>query len=226
MFASRAVALFVAGLLVAGAASAQPVPADTASSYGTGVGLAIQITNNGFGLGGYYSRALDEGTSFWVELGLGAGKDEREQKFFDGFVPGKRNYLLMLPVEMGAQRRLFRAHIEDNFRPYVQFSGGPVLGWEYPYFEDSDFDGRFDDGERRYDVFSALPKGNLHFGLGGTVAVGAFFGWSRRTTQGVRFGYTATYFFDPVDLREANIPNASQQFFGTPVISLTFGRLL
>lgn len=202
------------------------------SAYGTGIGLSVQLTNHGFGIGGYYSRLLNEATSVWVEANLGAGKHEREQKLFNrfgsGFIPDKRSYLLMLPVAVGAQRRLFRTYIEDNFRPYVQLSGGPTFGWAYPYFDDVNGNGRFETegfGEERFGAFSSLPRGDLYFGLGGTVAVGAYFGYSRSVTQGVRFGYTFTYFFDAVPMLESDIPEADQRYFGTPVISLTFGRL-
>src|SRR5690606_32183753 len=189
----------------------------------------VLVTNNGFGLGGYYSRAINEATSLWVEASLGPGKDEQELKLFNrfggGFVQFKRNYFLMLPIAVGAQRRLFRESIEDNFRPYVQISGGPTLGWEDPYFEDANGNERFDEfTERRYGVFTALPKGDMRFGLGGTLALGAYFGLSRRVTQGIRFGYSFTYFFEGVQLLEPAVKEP-QQFFGTPAISLTFGRL-
>jgi hypothetical protein len=225
-------------LLLGSAALVRGVPAqsvagpDTLSpaTYGTGAGLVVQLTNSGFGLGGYYSRALDANTSFWASLSLGPGKDERELKLFNrfggGFIPDKRNYLLMIPVELGAQRRLFRDSIEDNFRPYVQLAGGPTLGWVSPYFDDVDGDDRYDEalGEERYDVFEALPKGEPRFGLGGTLALGAYFGRSRKTTQGLRIGYAFTYFFDGVQLLEPGVADA-QHFFQTPIISLTFGRL-
>lgn len=210
-------------------AQAQPVDSLRGYNYGTGGGLTVLVTNNGFGLGGYYSRAVNDATSLWVEASLGSGKDAQELKLFNrfggGFVQFKRNYFLMLPIAVGAQRRLFRESIEDNFRPYVQISGGPTLGWEYPYFEDANGNERFDEfTERRYGVFTALPKGDMRFGLGGTLALGAYFGLSRRVTQGIRFGYSFTYFFEGVQLLEPSI-KGPQQFFGTPAISLTFGRL-
>lgn len=198
------------------------------SSYGSGVGLEVLLTNNGFGLGAYYSRELGASTSFFLEASLGAGKDERELKFFsrfgDGLIPNKRNYLLMLPIQFGIQQRLFREQIEDNFRPYLQLTGGPTIGWEYPYFRDVNGNDRLDDFEDRYDVFTAFPKGAARFGMSGTVALGAYFGFSRRVTQGVRFGYAFTYFLDGIALLEPDVKEP-QHLFRTPVISLTFGKL-
>lgn len=197
--------------------------------YGSGMGFEVLLTNNGFGLGGYYNREVSTTTSVVLNFSLGAGKDDRELKFFSrfgsGFVPNKRNYLLILPVQFGVQQRLFAESIEDNFRPYVHVSAGPTLGWVYPYFQDINGDERYDeDIERRYDVFTAFPKGEMRFGLGGTIALGAYFGWSRKLTQGVRFGYTLNYFFQEIALLEPDV-KAPQHLFNTPVISITFGKL-
>ena len=200
--------------------------------YGTGAGGALLLTNSGFGLGGYYNRAWGPRTSFRAELSLGAGKDEREIKFF-GYgrsqIPSKANYLLMLPLQLGVQRRLFRETIEDNFRPYLQLTAGPTLGWVYPYFDDRNGNGLLDDAgedpERTYDSFTALPKGHARFGMSGMLAIGAHFGLSRRVTQGLRIGYAFTYFSEPVQLLEADVPGSAHRYFGTPTISLTFGRL-
>ena len=226
-------ALLLLGAGLASRGQAQPVAgADTLSpsTYGTGAGLVVRLTNSGFGLGGYYSRALGNNTSFWLSLGFAPGKDEREQKLFNrfggGFIPDKRNYLLMVPVELGIQQRLFRNSIEDNFRPYLHLSGGPTLGWVSPYFEDVDDDDHFDEGlgEERYDVFEALPRGEPHLGVGGTVVIGAYFGRSRKTTQGLRIGAGPLPRQGVRQLLEPRIKDP-QRFFQTPIISLTFGRL-
>jgi hypothetical protein len=221
-------------------ARAQSVP-DTLSLssavYNSGAGFAIVLTNNGFGLGGYYQRALSTSMSFLTEASIGAGKDEREVKFFGYFgrsyIPNKANYLLMMPIQIGVQQRLFEETIEENFRPYVQLTGGPTLGWEYPYFRDCDGDGRYDPRvecagggtERTYDSFAAIGRGSFRLGAGGTFSVGAHFGMSRKMTQGVRIGYSFTYFLKEIQLLEPDVPGGSQRFFGTPVIILTFGRL-
>lgn len=196
--------------------------------YGSGIGLEILLTNNGFGLGGYYHRALGESTSLMAEVSLGAGKDEQELKFFrfgSSYIPNKANYLLMMPAQVGISHRLFREEIEDNFRPFVQVTGGPTLGWEYPYFSDSNGNGRYDNGEDTYDSIGALPRGEMRLGFGGTIALGAHFGISKKVTQGVRIGYTFTYFLEGIQLLEPDVQEA-QQYFGTPTISLIFGKLL
>jgi len=241
----RASILLVASLLaLPGPATAGPdaQQADTSTvsrlnPYGTGIGLAIALTNSGFGLGGYYQRAVSSRTSIIGELQIAAGKDEREEKFFsyfgNSYVPQKANYFLMLPIHVGLQHRLFVDAIEDNFRPFVQVMVGPTIGWEYPYFQDCDGNGIFEqrsvceDGEqeRQYDSISAIFRGHSRFGAGGVIALGAHFGFSKKMTQGVRIGYSVNYFLQRIRLMEPDVPNGQQRFFGTPTISLVFGRL-
>ena len=197
--------------------------------YGSGIGLQILLTNSGFGLGAYYHRALGDATSFMSELSLGAGKDERELKFFrfgSSYIPNKANYLLMMPVHVGIIHRLFSDTIEDNFRPYVQATAGPTLGWESPYFDDLNGDGEYDANEEdSFDAIAAFPKGRFRYGFGGSLAIGAHFGISRKMTQGVRIGYSFTHFIQGIQLLEPQVQEA-QNFFGTPTITLTFGKLL
>lgn len=216
---------------------AQPLPEpppepEGPAHYGTGLGATILLTNYGFGLGGVYRRAVGEATSLAVEVSIGSGKDEREQEFFVGFfgdtvVPFKRSYFLMAPLHAGLERRLFRASIEDSFRPFVQVLGGPALGFQWPYFEDENANGIREGDERKLGVLSGLDNGSFRVGIGATLAFGAYFGESRRATQGIRIGYVGSYFFEAVDLLEprAEVESPTQHFFGTPVVSLHLVRL-
>ncbi len=218
-------------LLVCGARPLRAQSEDGASRplYGNGIGLNIALTNSGFALGGFWQRALTTDYTFITEFTLGAGKDGREQRFFnfwgESFIPGKANYLLMIPVQVGIQRRLFADEIQDNFRPFLHFSAGPTLGWVSPYFKDLNGDGVRDSNERSYDSISALPRGKARLGAGGTVAMGASFGRSRKATQSLRFGLSVIYFPSGVELMEKGIRKSGpQEFFVSPTIGLSFGR--
>lgn len=192
-----------------------------------GFGGQILLTNNGFGLGGYYMRVLARDISFITELSIGSGKDEREVAFLDRFgrreLPNKANYLLQMPVHIGIEKRLFRSIIEDNFRPFLHLTFGPTVGWLYPYFSDDNNNGVLDNGEKTFDGFSAFPKGEIRMGVGGTFALGAYFGATSGVIQSVRVGYTFTHFLDKISLLEPNIRKPGH-FFGTPVILVSFGR--
>jgi hypothetical protein len=231
-------ALLVLALAVPDLALAQPLPEppeplpEGPAHYGTGLGATILLTNYGFGLGGIYRNAVGESTSFVTEFSVSAGKDEREQEFFVGFfgdtvVPFKRSYFLIAPLHVGVERRLFRASIEDSFRPFAQLLAGPALGFQWPYFEDEDGNGIRGADERKLGVLSGLGDGSFRVGAGATLAIGAYFGESRRATQGFRIGYVASYFFEDVDLLEPRpeVESPTQRFFGTPVVSLYLVRL-
>lgn len=196
--------------------------------YGSGLGLEVVVTNSGFGLGGYYALALDSQNSLFAELNIGSEKSEREVKFFgfgQSFIPDKANYFVRVPIQLGIQRRLWHDYIEDNFRPFLQVTAGPTLGWVYPYFDDDNQNGTYDEDERRYDGLGSIFKGDFRFGLGGTIGIGANFGENSRLTQGVRIAYSFNYFFETVQLLEIDDQFSPSKFFGTPAISITFGRL-
>ncbi|MEM9665134.1 MAG: hypothetical protein AAF970_09380 [Bacteroidota bacterium] len=226
----RAWLLLIFGFVLhpAGPAQGQTLGGSSPNVYGTGLGGTIALTNSGFGLGGYYQRAVGPTTSLVLELSITPGKDEREVTFFDLFgrrsIPNKFNYLLTLPLQVGWQRRLFQEDIEDNFRPYVQVSGGPVLGYRYPYFDDVDGDGQRTGEEPILDIFRSLPRGALEIGVSGALYLGAHFGLSRRVTQGLRIGYAVTYFPEGIQVLEPAL-RGPQRVFATPTLSLTFGRL-
>ena len=235
----------LAAALAAGGGQAQPVPASalppavaplppdtTARLYGSSLALAFQITEFGLGAGGAARRALTDDLSLVAEVSLGAGRDEREQQFFVGFfgdsvVPFKRNYVLMAPAHVGLERRLFRRAVEDNFRPFVHVSGGPTLALQWPYFRDADGDGIRGADEPRQSGLEGFGDAEARLGAGGTVAVGAAFGRSRRAAQSLRVGFTGHYFPAEIDLLELDpdIERPSRAAFWTPVISVHIARL-
>ena len=210
----------------------QPQPVQTSpikkNPYGSGIGLNIALTNSGFGLGGYLMRSISTTGSFIVDFMITTLKDDREQRFFGFFgesiIPNKQNYVHVFPLHIGFQRRMFREQIEDNFRPFIHVSGGPTFGWVSPYYIDTNFNGRRDNFEPPLDIFSAFPKGDFEMGFGGTIAIGAHFGSSKKSTQGIRFGFNFNVFPQGIEVLEPAVKTPTT-WFGTPTISLTFGNL-
>lgn len=226
-------------LLASGASGAQPLPlpdADTtATRFGTSTAVVIRLDEYGFGLGGSTRSRLTDDLSLTFEAAVGSGKDTREQQFFlgsfgDSVTPFKRNYAILVPLHLGLEQRLFRRSVEDNFRPFVTASGGPVMAFQWPYFEDIDGDGILDDdaGEELLGAFSGIPEGQIRVGLSANAAVGAYFGRGTRRAQGLRFGFIAHYFPAEVDLLELRpeVEDPSRQWFITPVVSFHLVRLL
>lgn len=235
-------ALFVLAALAAcaGRASAQvgtdiapPLPDTTAERYTSSIALLLQLTEDGLGVGAASRIGLSRDVSFTLETGIGAARDEREQQFFIGFfgqtiTPFKRNYALIMPFHPGVEVRLLRETIEDNFRPFVSANVGPSLAVQWPYFLDVNQNGLRDPGEERLGAIGGIDDAAVRLGVGGSVALGAYFGRNKRSAQGLRFGFTAHYFPTPVDLLELepDIETPSRKWFLTPVVTFHVGRLL
>ena len=221
--------VFFAGesTLLAQNSDATSTPVSSTNPYGSGIGMGIALNNSGFGINGFITRALTPTLSLTTELSIRSEKHEQEQKFFDFFgnslIPYKLNYMLMIPLEVGVQKRVFADAIEDSFRPFVQASAGPTIGYIYPYFNDDNQNMELDQGEKTFDSIGSLFKGLAEFGIGGSIGFGAQFGISRKSVQAIRLGYNFQYFFKDIQLMEPSFKDA-QHFFGTPTITLIFGR--
>jgi hypothetical protein len=206
-------------------------------------GAELMLTNSGFGIGGNLRDSLNAKYALMVEAVFGSIKDEREDAFFNRLgersIPNKANYLLVLPSRIGIQRRLFRNQIEDSFRPFVQITVGPTIGWLFPYFDDCNGNGSFEpvtdcdadgvqeegEGEVRLSQFRGLGRGELRVGGGGSIGLGAYIRYGRRGARGFRISYSFDYFTSGINLLESDV-RGSQRFFGTPSIVVFFGHLL
>lgn len=228
-----------AGKVVNGSASEQ---AESRADSRFRSGVELLLTNSGFSVGGYVRDSLNLHYALTGELWIGSIKDEREDAFFNRLgersIPGKANYLLVLPGRIGIQRRLFTETIHDSFRPFVQVTAGPTLGWLYPYFDDCNNNGSFDpeadcdnngiqeegEGEARIGKGDAIGRGSVRFGGGGSIGLGAYIRYGTKGARGFRISYAFDYFGTPINLLETDIREA-QRFYGTPSIVVFFGHL-
>ena len=159
-------------------------------------GLDVLISNDGFGLGTYYRRALTPDLSGVVSFSISESKDEREVERFDpyfgqSYTPGKLNRFLVLPLTVGLQYRLFREDIVETFRPYVNAGAGPAMVYQMPFAEiDASV---VPVGARQVDFFKALGRGHPNYTATAYVGAGANFGGDQTSVFGVNFRYYFTY---------------------------------
>lgn len=212
---------------------APQLPDTSATRYATSAALVFTLTEDGLGAGAAGRLRLSGDLSLTAEISAGAARDAREQRFFVGFfgdtvTPLKRSYAALVPLHVGVERRLFRTSVEDNFRPFAALATGPTLAVQWPYFNDLNDNGIRDQGEVRLGATAGLDDAETRLGLGGTLAVGAYFGQSRRAVQGLRFGFTAHYFPVAVDLLELDpaVERPSRKTFYTPTVSFHLLRLV
>ena len=146
-------------------------------------GIDILLSNDGFGLGGFYRHQYTDELFGTLSIGFSEAKDANEVEYvtYDGqtVVPGKINRFLLIPVHVGVQYRLFADEILDNFRPYVNAAVGPTMVFATPY--DREF-------------FNSIGYGQAHYTAGGFVGFGAYFGSDRGTLTGINIRYYYEYF--------------------------------
>lgn len=153
-------------------------------------GVDILLSNNGFGLAGFYRREFSRDLFGTVTLGIAESKDDNEVEIItywgESIIFGKINRFLFVPLHVGVQYRLFADDITDSFRPYVNAGFGPSLILAAPYVDQTT-------GEQ-IEYFRSLGLARAHYTVGGYVGFGAFFG----SDMGSLSGINIRYYFVPV----------------------------
>jgi hypothetical protein len=185
-------------------------------------GFDILVSDGGIGAGGFYWREITPRIAGFINLSVSEAKDSREVEFYNPwtgqqFVPGKVNRFLVIPLQVGAQYRLFKDQIMDNFRPFVGIGIGPTMIYATPY--DRDF-------------FSALGHGKSYYTVGGFVGAGAYIGSDVSSLVGINFRYYFVPYFGGINSMDATIIGGEggpeERFvrkdqFGGFYITFTFG---
>lgn len=232
-------AAFLLLAVLAAPLAAQPVdapappPADTtARRFATSGAIVLTLTEDGLGGGVGGRLGLSRDLSLTAEVSAAAARDAREQRFFVGFfgdtvTPFKRSYAVLVPLLVGLEHRLFRADVEDNFRPYVALAAGPTLAVQWPYFDDRNGNGTRDDGEPRLGATGGLDAAEARWGVASAVAVGAYLGRRPRAVLGVRLGLLVQTVPDGVDLLELDpaVEDPTRTVFWTPTVSFLLVRV-
>lgn len=189
-------------------------------------GFDIMISNNGFGAGGFYRHEFSDEVSGIATLAISDVKDDAEIEYFDYFgnsiIPGKKNRLLMIPLMFGAQYRLFKDDIMDNFRPYLSGGIGPTLMFISPYAYYHTTYGP--NGEQvttteQVEFFKSLGYGQAKYTVGGFVSAGAYFG----APYGTLMGLSVRYYFVPFPHGIEIMDNVRVKNFGGFYITLNIG---
>ncbi len=180
-----------------------------------GWGVDIMLSNNGFGLSGFYRREFDRDLSGLISFGVAESKDDNEVEYVDYWgqviVPGKINRFLLIPLTFGIQQRLFADDITDSFRPYVNAGVGPTLILSSPFNEE---------------FFSSLKLARSRYTAGGYIGFGAYFG----SVEGAIAGINIRYYWVPVKGGIASMYNEDltvrkKSEFGGFFITLNLGTM-
>jgi hypothetical protein len=148
-------------------------------------GLDLMIGESGFGLGGFYRFEINNRLTLFTDLSFSEAKDDREFEYIDyfgnTFTVGKENRIFQIPINFGAQYRLFVNELTDNLRPYINAGVGPAIVITTPYNKE---------------FFKAFSDAQFKLAAGGYVGFGANFGVDTSNLIGLNFRYYYIQFFD------------------------------
>ena len=148
-------------------------------------GFDIMIGESGFGFGGFYRYRINDKITLFSDISFSESKDDREFEYVDvfgnSFTVGKKNRIFQIPLNFGAQYRLFKDELADNLRPYINAGVGPAIIITTPYNKE---------------FFTAFGDAQLKFAAGGYVGFGANFGIDTSNLVGINFRYYILKLFD------------------------------
>jgi hypothetical protein len=185
-------------------------------------GFDILISDGGIGAGGFYWREITPTIAGFISFSISESKDSQEKEYMtiwgEKFVPGKINRFLVAPLQIGAQYRLFKDQIMDNFRPFISVGIGPSLIYASPY---------------EHSFFKALGYGKAYHTLGGFIGAGAYVGSDPSNLVGVNFRYYFVPYFSGITSMidaEKTMSGDDLHFrrkkqFGGFFITFTFGSM-
>ena len=109
--------------------------------------------------------------------------------------------MVLIPMFFGFQKRIFRESIEENFRPFLDFEFGPVLGLRFPV---------------GHGFTGNIRRGRTALTLGGFIGAGVEAGDRTKNVFSFTLGYRVAHFFKKiVDVPD---PDANEQNFSAFVI--------
>lgn len=173
--------------------------------------------------------------------------------FFGQETPHKYNRVFTFPLTVGIRHRIFARLLEDNFRVHIAAAAGPAMAFAYPYFKDYNGNGVRDYGnmtdqtgaiipyEPVNDIFSDWKDGHLKWGASGQVVLSVDLG-KMKNIGSISVGYYMHYYPSGIQMLEPNAyvlqgttnnqyyvlqknVNPPQKYFGSPIISFSFGGM-
>lgn len=173
-------------------------------------GADIMFGEGGFGLGTFYRHTLDKDLTGFIDFSISETKDEREFEYYDpyfgiSYTPFKVDRSFLLPLNFGVQYRLFSESLTDNLRPYIAAGIGPTFVVTTPYEQE---------------FFTSFKWAKMHYGAGGYIGFGGYFGESKSNLVGINVRYYYTEVFgDGIQ----NLVGQFRKHFGHFYLSLNVG---
>jgi hypothetical protein len=189
-------------------------------------GLDLLLSNNGFGMGAFYRYEIDDELSLMFNFAISDVKDDTEVEQYDyygnSYIPNKKNRLLLLPLTVSVQYRLFKDDIVDNLRPFITAGIGPTMVFVAPYTSNQvSYDYFGTPYREKIDFFTSLKYGKPRYTIGGFIGAGTYFGMDKGTITGLSVKYFLAPFPSGIEVMEGGY----MKNFGGLFITLTFGGM-
>lgn len=175
-------------------------------------GMDIMFGDAGFGLGTFFRKQINVKWTAFIDASFSETKDDREFEYYDPYqgifiTAFKKNRVFQLPINIGAQFRLFEKDLTENLRPYLTAGVGPSFIITTPYEQE---------------FFSSFANAQTHYAVGGYLGFGANFGLDKSNLVGVSFRYFYSRIIDGgVESLYGKEKNEIKGFF----ITLTLGLM-
>ncbi len=172
-------------------------------------GVDLMFGEGGFGLGSFVRKNFNRELTGFIDFSISESKDEHEVQFVDywgrTFTIGKKNRVLLMPLNIGLQYRLFSEVLTDNFRPYLNAGAGPSLVITTPY---------------ELEFFTSLKKAQSYVAAGSYIGLGANIGIEKDNLLGLNVRYYFIHLFnDGVE----SMAGRKMKNFGGVYITLNIG---
>ena len=165
-------------------------------------GFGVTLTDKGFGLRLSYNRNNGPASMFTSDFEIINVNGKNEFTYFDiygqNIKVGDENLILM-PLMFGYRKNMWHDQIANNFQPYVQLSGGPVLAFDMKE-EDPNIPPEFQENVGFIEQFS---KGKAYYTIGASLSGGAVIETSKHRFINISVNYSLIDYGRNLDERRA-----------------------
>ena len=172
-------------------------------------GFSVTLTNKGFGIGLSYNRNNGPASMFTSDFEIINVNGQNEFTYTDPFDPYRRSIkigdenLLLMPLMFGYRKNMWHDQIANNFQPYIQLSGGPVLAFDMKE-EELDPENPFAiNPQEKVGFIEQFSKGKAYYTIGASISGGAVIETSKHRFINISVNYSLIDFGRNLDERRA-----------------------
>ena len=172
-------------------------------------GFSVTLTNKGFGIGLSYNRNNGPASMFTSDFEIINVNGQNEYTYTDPFDPYRRSIkigdenLLLMPLMFGYRKNMWHDQIANNFQPYIQLSGGPVLAFDMKE-EELDPENPFAiNTQEKVGFIEQFSKGKAYYTIGASISAGAVIETSKHRFINISVNYSLIDYGRNLDERRA-----------------------